>query len=74
MDQTLILSGLLNDITSDVTMDPDVKKKVIEAINEVMADPTVDNLRALQALISALGDASRFVGALDDLEALVDKE
>lgn len=63
-----ILNKLLTQVQDDPSLGDEMKDSTTELITLVMKDPTPDNLRALAIVLEKLGDATRYLSALETIE------
>lgn len=61
------LRDLLVRVQSDTLMDDDDKASLIDLINEVVADPTPENLEALALVLEELGNAQEYTVAKETI-------
>lgn len=65
-----LLNQLVDQVQSDPNLTDEVKDGTTELIAVVTKDPTPDNLRALAIVIEKLGDATRYLSALETIETI----
>lgn len=60
-----VLGKLIERITSDDTLDEEDKAQAVDLINDVVADPTPENLEALALVMEELGKSQEYLAAMD---------
>ncbi len=63
------LQQLLNQVMQDENLDEEDKSQAVDLINDVVANPTPNNLEALALVVEELGKSQEYLAALD----IVDK-
>ncbi len=61
------LTNLLTLVTTDPQLDDDDKEDMISLINDVVAEPTPNNLEALAVVVEELGKSQEYVAAQEVL-------
>lgn len=59
------LTKLIGEITNDPSLDDEHKAELIDLINEVVADPTPNNIQALALVMEETGKSQEYSAALD---------
>ena len=62
---TQTLKSLLDRISNDPQLDDEGKSDLVDLINDVIAEPTPNNLEALALVIEELGKSQEYMAALE---------